>query len=327
MRRPIILFFILAFYILFQFIWWAYLLIELNNEVYEYKIENVSLKPLNEDEKSKAILALEEKIKDRHWMVFGEGGVFLLLLVWGTFVMVNAYRKEILLARQQRNFLLSITHEFKSPLAAIKLYLQTLLRHDLDKDKEKSFINSAINDTERLNNLVENALLANLIDHKGYSFSKEDVNFSALIRLMTQKFQQMPDHGNLSIQISDGQYIYADKNAMSILINNLLENAWKYSPDDKNISVKVSAVGNKVVLEIGDHGVGIPDSEKQKIFDKFYRVGNEETRRTKGTGLGLFICKYIIDNHSGKVQMLDNQPHGTIVRIEFPSYTSETDTV
>lgn len=318
MRRPIVILSILAFYVLFQFIWWAILLVQLNDEVYSHKIENVALQPLSQEQRDKETDFLEKKISHRRWMVIGEGGVFLALLGWGTWVMIGAYRKEMLLARQQKNFLLSITHEFKSPLAAIKLYLQTLLRHDLDKAKEHSFINSAISDTERLNNLVENALLANLIDHKGYSFSKEDVNFSALIRLMTQKFQQMPDHGNLSIQIEDGLHLHADKNAMTVLINNLLENAWKYSLGDKNIFVKTISSGDKIILEIGDNGVGIPDKEKQKIFNKFYRVGNEETRRTKGTGLGLFICKYIIEKHNGKINIRDNQPQGTIVKLEFP---------
>lgn len=284
-----------------------------------HKIENVMLQNLTEEQRKSEIIFLEKKISNKRWMVIGEGSVFLSLLLWGTLVMIRAYRKEMYLARQQKNFLLSITHEFKSPLAAIKLYLQTILRHDLEKEKTKSFINSAINDTERLNNLVENALLANLIDHKGYSFNKEDVNFSALIRLMTQKFQQMPGHSNLTVQIEDGLHIYADKNAMTLLINNLLENAWKYSKNEKNIFVHGSSKDQWVVMEIRDQGIGIPDNEKRKIFNKFYRIGNEETRSTKGTGLGLFICKYIVDQHNAKIQIIDNVPNGTIVKVELPS--------
>ncbi len=284
-----------------------------------HKIENVMLQNLTEEQRKSEIIFLEKKISNKRWMVIGEGSVFLSLLLWGTLVMIRAYRKEMHLARQQKNFLLSITHEFKSPLAAIKLYLQTILRHDLEKEKTKSFINSAINDTERLNNLVENALLANLIDHKGYSFNKEDVNFSALIRLMTQKFQQMPGHSNLTVQIEDGLHIYADKNAMTLLINNLLENAWKYSKNEKNIFVHGSSKDQWVVMEIRDQGIGIPDNEKRKIFNKFYRIGNEETRSTKGTGLGLFICKYIVDQHNAKIQIIDNVPNGTIVKVELPS--------
>lgn len=313
----------LAFYVVFQFIWWAYLLVDLNEEVYTHKIENVSLQSLSNDERNQEIEFLNKKISQRRWMVIGEGSVFMALLIWGTFVMIGAYRKEMLLSRLQKNFLLSITHEFKSPVAAIKLYLQTLLRHDLDKEKEISFINSAINDTDRLNNLVENALLANLIDHKGYSFHKEDLNFSAFIRLMTQKFQQMPGHNNVISSIEEGQYIMADKNAMNILVNNLLENAWKYSKENKELTVNVYSKKNLVVLEIGDKGIGIPDKEKSMVFEKFYRIGNEETRQTKGTGLGLFICKFIIDEHEAKINISDNQPTGTIIHIEFPVSTSK----
>jgi two-component system phosphate regulon sensor histidine kinase PhoR len=322
-KRPAFIFFVLVIYVLSQFAWWAYLLIALNDEVYNHRIENLSLMNLTPEQRKSEVVFFEQKISNRRWMVIGEGGVFLALLVWGTIMMVIAYRKEILLAKQQKNFLLSITHEFKSPLAAIKLYMQTLLRHDLDKDREHSFINSAISDTDRLNNLVENALLANLIDHKGYSFSKEEVNFSAYIRLMVQKFQQMPDHENVISHIEEGNFIYADKNALNILIYNLLENAWKYSHDDKKITVDVSGNNKNIILEIGDQGIGIPDKEKAKIFDKFYRVGNEETRRTKGTGLGLFICKYIVSHHDGKIQIRDNTPTGTIVRLEFPAVQND----
>ena len=302
-------------------------MIDLNCEVYNHKIENVVLKNLPPEQMINEIVFLEKKISMRRWMVIGEGGVFLALLVWGTIVMVRAYRKEMLLARQQKNFLLSVTHEFKSPLASIKLYMETLLRHDLDKNKERAFITSAISDAERLNNLVENALLANVIDHKGYSFSKEEINFSALTRLMIQKFQQMPNHGNLTVHIEEGEYVYGNINALTILINNLLENAWKYSHDNKDISVKLMPVKDKIILEISDHGIGIPAKEKEKIFDKFYRIGNEETRKTKGTGLGLFISKYIINKHNATIQISENKPNGTIIRIDFPALPRKSESI
>jgi two-component system phosphate regulon sensor histidine kinase PhoR len=317
-KRPVIILYLLAFYILFQFCWWAYLLVSLNDEVYKHRIENVGLLVLTPEQREGATVALEKKIGNRRWMVIGEGIVFLSLLIWGTSVMLKIYKKEMALARQQKNFLLSITHEFKSPLASIKLYLQTLLRHDLDKKKEISFINSAIGDTDRLNNLVENALMANLIDHKGYSFSKEDINISALLRLMIQKFQQIPGHEKIESHIEEGLYVHADKNALSILISNLIENGWKYSPKESPLEITITRAENKIHLLIADQGVGIPDAEKQNIFTKFYRIGNEETRRTKGTGLGLFIVKYIVEEHSGKISVFDNKPAGSIFRVELP---------
>src|SRR5205085_808128 len=113
-------FILLSVYVIFQFGWWAYLLIGLNDEVYAHKIENVSLKSLSPEQRQIEIDFFERKISDRRWMVIGEGGVFFLILVWGATMMIGAYKKEMILARQQKNFLLSITHEFKSPLAAIK---------------------------------------------------------------------------------------------------------------------------------------------------------------------------------------------------------------
>ena len=319
--RPFFILSILAFYVLFQFCWWAYLLVDLNNEVYEHRIENVQLKARTPEESREAIADLEKKNTQRRWMVIGEGSVFLALLTWGSILTARSIRKEMALARQQKNFLLSITHEFKSPLASIKLYLQTILRHDLEKEKEKSFINSAINDTERLNNLVENALLANLIDHNGYSFAMEDLNLSALMRLHVQKLQNVPDPPKFETHIEEGLHIHGDKNALILMISNLIENAWKYSPKETPLGIDLKKDGKKIVLCILDKGPGIPDSEKDKIFKKFYRLGNEETRKTKGTGLGLFIVKYIALGHNGQISVHDNKPHGTIFCIQFPAFS------
>ena len=316
--RPFFILSILAFYVLFQFCWWAYLLIDLNNEVYEHRIENVQLKAQTPVEAEEGIRELEKKNTQRHWMVVGEGSVFLALLTWGSILTARSIRKEMALARQQKNFLLSITHEFKSPLASIKLYLQTILRHDLEKEKEKSFINSAINDTERLNNLVENALLANLIDHKGYSFGFEELNLSALMRLQIQKLQSVPEPPKFETHIEEGLHISGDKNALTLMFSNLIENSLKYSPKDAPLGIDLKLEDKKVTLCISDHGPGIPSEEKDKIFKKFYRLGNEETRKTKGTELGLFIVKYIVKGHKGNILVKDNKPSGTIFCIQFP---------
>ncbi len=318
MRRPILILYILAFYVIFQFCWWAYLLLDLNVEIYEHRIENVRLSVDDKQQQEELIAELEERNQQRHWMVLGEGGVFLGLLMWGSFVTLRSIRKEVGLARQQKNFLLSITHEFKSPLASIKLYLQTLQRHDLDADREAAFIQGAINDTERLNNLVENALLANLIDHNGYSFNKEELNLSAFIRLLLQKLPGANQRNRIDGQIEDGISIFADRNAISVLFSNLLENAVKYSPADSTIRITLAKDRGQARLQFIDEGIGVPAAEKKNIFRKFYRIGKEETRKTKGTGLGLYIVKYIIDEHGGDITVADNTPKGSIFEVRLP---------
>lgn len=315
--RPIAILYILGFYVIFQFCWWAWLLIELNAEVYQHRIELVQFSELSPEKEALAVAELQQKISQRRYMVIGEGLVFLSLLLWGGIVTYRSFRREYELARLQKNFLLSVTHEFKSPLASIKLYLQTLQRHDLDPEKQKTFIQSAVHDTDRLNNLVENALLANLIDHQGYFFGKEEVNLSALIRLLLQKYQSLPGHHRVEAKIDEGVQLTGDKNALSILFNNLLENAAKYAPKDSVIRVELTKLDHSAILKIIDEGIGVPDAEKQKIFRKFYRVGNELVRKTKGTGLGLYLAQYIAEKHHGKISVRDNMPKGAVFEVLF----------
>ncbi|MCX6291133.1 MAG: HAMP domain-containing sensor histidine kinase [Bacteroidetes bacterium] len=316
--KPIYIFSILFIYIMLQFAWWSYLLVKLNTEVYQHKIENVRLRSTAPGQTIAEEKILEKKLHEKWWMVMGEGGVFISLLLFGTILTLRSFNKEMALARQQKNFLLSITHEFKSPLASIKLYLQTLLKHDLDKEKKVSFISSAIDDADRLNNLVENALLANMIDYKGYAFHKEEVNLSALVRLLVQKFQSTPGAKNKTTAvIGEDITMHADKVALGLMLNNLLENASKYSTENTLIHVNLQRLHDKTILSVADGGAGIPDAEKTKVFEKFYRLGKEETRTTKGTGLGLYIVKYIVEHHNGKITVRDNSPKGSVFEIVF----------
>jgi two-component system, OmpR family, phosphate regulon sensor histidine kinase PhoR len=315
--RPLYIFTILVVYILLQFAWWSYLLIDLNNEVYEHRIENVSLKSIDAVAAEAEHEKLIHKLQQRRWMVIGEGLVFLSLLAWGSALTLRSFRKEVQLGRMQKNFLLSVTHEFKSPLASIRLYLQTILKHPLEKEKELSFITKAIADTERLDMLLENTLLANRVDHEGYSFNKEEFNFSAFVRLLIQKHNATFEKHRIEMDIEESLTIFADKLAMTLLVNNLVENAIKYSPADSHIKVEVKGSEKQIVLRVLDEGMGIPSSEKQNVFRKFYRIGNEETRNTKGTGLGLFLVNYIAQGHNGKISVLDNKPKGTVLEIKF----------
>lgn len=315
--KSVRIFTVLIIYILLQFIWWSYLLYMLNDEVYKHRIELVQLK-YDEEKAAVEEQKLISKLHARYLMIAGEGMVFLTLLSWVTIQTIRTFRKEMELARMQRNFLLSITHEFKSPLASIKLYLQTIQKHQLEKEKVNSFIAKAIADTDRLNTLVENTLLANMIDHKGYTFAREYFNFSALVRLVTQKYNTLPDfHQRIVTAIEDDITINGDKLALTLMLSNLIENALKYSPADSEISTELKKDSDRIILRIADQGRGIQPGEREKIFRKFYRSGNEETRNTKGTGLGLFLARHIAENHDGKISVAANEPTGSIFQVLF----------
>ncbi|SMO32246.1 sensor histidine kinase [Solitalea koreensis] len=283
--RPLTLFYVLIAYVLMQLMWWGLLLV---------KAEPTKM-----------------------GMVAGEFSVFLILVLWGAYAIKKSIQEEMALNKQQRNFLLSVTHELKSPLASIKLYLQTILKRDLDKEKQQSFIRNSLMDIERLDDLVENMLMATKIENNSYSYPKESFNFSETVKLVVDRHQNILQKRIVKADIAENVNLVGDKFTLELVITNLIENAVKYSADNSEIKLELFKKDNRIVLNVNDQGVGIPDNEKPKIFDKFYRIGQEDTRKTKGTGLGLFIVKQVLDNHGASIHVKDNQPKGSVFEVVF----------
>ena len=285
--KPLTIFYILVFYVIAQLLWWATIM--------------VHLEPM------------------RRGMVVGEGFVFISLMGFGAYKLHRAINKEKKINVQQKNFLLSVTHELKSPLASIKLYLQTILKRDLDKAQQQNFISKSLLDIERLADLVENMLLATRIENKSYSFPKEPFNLSNLVDKIVTRLQiHVCNAEALIIDIEPNIFVKGDDFALSSVITNLIENAVKYSPSCMPIQVSLKRhLAGKIIFTVSDLGIGIADEEKLKIFDKFYRVGSEETRKTKGTGLGLFIVKQVLDHHQANIKVKNNVPNGTVFEVVF----------
>ncbi len=317
--KPLLIFYILVAYIMLQFAWWAYLLSDLEKSVYLHKIENSIL--LKEAGKHyDANVEMESKLNKRLYMIAGEGSVFLLILGWGIYKTRTAFIKEFALARQQKNFLLTVTHEFKSPLASIKLYLQTLEKRELEKTQKEVFIKNAMKDVDRLNGLVENALFATQIERKAFSINKEKTDVSELIEDIIFAYSESPIR-NIQVRknIDKNIELQIDRIGFTSMVNNIFENAIKYSPDHEEVFVELKQNTEHTMLKISDRGPGIPENEKGKIFEKFYRIGNEETRKYKGTGLGLYIAKHICELHQGKILIKDQKPAGSIFEISLPN--------
>jgi signal transduction histidine kinase len=287
MKKSILIFYFLLLYALLEMFWWGTVVIRLQPE--------------------------------RMAMIMGEGAVFLFLLGVGAYFIHASIKKEDKLHEQQQNFLLSVTHELKSPLAAIKLSLQTIVKRDLERQMQLSLINNSLKDIERLDDLVENMLLATKIESKTYSFPKEDFDFSDLVTKITDRLQvhSCGCEQIIKSHIQQGINIEGDKFALSSVVTNLVENAVKYSGPCAEITVELCQNGGKPKLIVADKGLGIPDSEKMHIFDKFYRVGDENVRKSKGTGLGLFIVKEVLQNHDADISVKDNVPHGAIFEVTF----------
>jgi signal transduction histidine kinase len=198
------------------------------------------------------------------------------------------------------------------------LYLQTILKRELDPAQQKSFLTNSLKDIERLDDLVENMLLATKIESNLYTFPKENFNLSELVNSVAGRLQVHNCSTQIiKLHVQQGISLAGDKFALTSVVTNLIENAVKYSPPCAEIDVSLRRSNGQIQFIVADSGIGINDQEKSRIFEKFYRVGNEDTRKTKGTGLGLFIVKQVLDKHQASIKVKNNHPSGTIFEVTF----------
>jgi signal transduction histidine kinase len=253
-----------------------------------------------------------------------EGVVMVLLLFWGIIWIYRSLQNRLNLKRQQSNFLLSITHELKTPIASIKLYLETLLkRPNLDKAQAEIMMRNSLSDVTRLRDLVENLLMAAQLDTHQFTLSFASINISTLLHEVADKYV-LPRNlqHRLKVQIQPDVYADIDAIAMEMVIINLLSNAFKYSPDDRPVTVKLHNEGSVVKIKIIDEGKGISDEDKKSLFSKFYRAEDENVRKSKGTGLGLFIVKNLLNHHNASIIANDNSPSGVIFEITLQNHVT-----
>jgi signal transduction histidine kinase len=303
-------------YLTFAFMWWARLLFVKNEESFRANIEVLKMQNIDYQQTTQYIL-LKSKHQRQHWMIVGEGCTFICLLFFGLWQIQKSYRRELGLAQQRRNFLLSITHELKSPITGIQLVFETFLRRNLEKPMVDKLAQNGLKDTVRLQQLVEDLLLAARLEENWEpNLTALDLPKMAETTISRLKIRY-PDANLQLIQAKESLFIEGDATAISSVFQNLLENAVKYSPENSPILLRFFEIGNKFGFAIEDQGIGISELEKSKIFQKFYRVGSEETRETKGTGLGLFIVQRVVTAHDGKITVERNLPRGTIFTVTF----------
>ncbi len=323
--RPMIIFYAISLYAVLGFGWWIYYNINASNKHFENSIailektfEENNLKAEDVNGSTGYDMALEEREKS-NLTVLGVGLIFILFLIWGAYKIHSGIKKELELHRQQRNFLLSITHELKSPIAGIKLSLETLYTRKLNIDQQHRLLHNSLKDTERLKSLVDNILMAAKIENQSIIFTRFDVSLSKIAEESTRNLKdKFGKQRFFEINIAPGIFIEGDSSALTSIIVNLVENAIKYSLPNSTIEVFVTATKEVAQLIVKDNGIGVEEAEKEKIFTKFYRVGNEDTRKTKGTGLGLFIVRQLVDFHEGTIRIEDNSPKGTVFIVDFP---------
>lgn len=317
-KRTTLIFSVLVGYIVLQFLWWEVLLVRQSDNIILLKQNIAALSSSDDKIIFRDIADLQKKKTVRVYMIVGEGTVFLLILLFGVYQVRKSIKRESELANQKSNFILSVSHELKTPIAATKLQLQTLLKHDLERDKQKELLNNALTENNRLHKLVDNVLMANQIENNNLTLQKENLNLSELLENTVKRyFSEYLEKKTILLKIEPDIFYSGDKELLPSIFINLIENAIKYSFETISIEVILKSVNNKALLEIKDQGCGISDQDKNTVFQKFFRSGSENTRKTKGTGIGLFIVKSICDLQQIQIKILNNQPAGSVFQIQF----------
>lgn len=320
MRVVTSLYLIILTYIIAALVFWEMRLQQQSGRIYAQEV--ITLRSQLDSlqypvEYSTEMQQLNDKLQSRTTQYVAEGATFLVVILIGAAVVYGSFIRRIGLSRQQNNFMLAVTHELKSPLASIKLNLQTLEKHKLDERKRDMLIERCISESNRLNELCNNMLFTSQIEGGQYKPAVEPLSFSVMIEDVVSEFAERYQR-RFEVDIDEGCHVMGDKGMLRMAVTNLVENAIKYSPETGLLKISLELKHQLAILHIADEGPGIPDSEKKKVFGKFYRIGNEESRKSKGTGLGLYLSNRIVAQHKGRLLIKDNKPTGAIFEMQLP---------
>ncbi len=256
------------------------------------------------------------------WIALFGAGILMLFLLLGIIVIYTTYRKQAALNLVHQNFISSVTHELRSPLASLQLYLETLIFRDPEERLRKEFLGRMQEETERLSALIQNILWVSRIQRFRIDYAFERVPLSS--RLEAYLDEKQTKHGwkeeEFVREMEPDVSVRCDWENLKIAMDNLIENAVRYSPSGFWLKVSLKREGERCRILFEDRGVGIPKGAQKHVFKMFYRAGKEMTRTVKGTGLGLFIVKNVVDAHGGKVYIRSEGKGGlgTAVILELP---------
>jgi len=269
-----------------------------------------------------------------HWrqvamLIFGV--IFFVLIIAGLVLNTIFLVREIRRNEQHDSFLNAVTHELKTPIASIRLYLETLQTRQVDEAKRKEFYQIMLDDSDRLLHTVEQALRASRTGHRRRHIHKTMIDLGDLTRecLELARTRTHLDEKTLrfaeSLDGGERAMVSGDADELRAAVSNLIDNAIKYSDQEVDVSVEVAAVDEKrVAVRVTDRGMGIPSGELKQIFKRFYRAPRRVATGVFGAGLGLFIVRSIVSKHGGKTfAESEGEGMGSVFTIELPRIEPE----
>ena len=307
-----IVYWVLLVYMVAALVWWFVALQNQNTLMAQMRL--MELKQ-SDPQYTIKVAQIETAHNRKVAQYIGEGSTFLALILLGAVFVFRATRRQIRVSHQQHNFMMAVTHELKTPIAVAQLNLETLQKRKLDEAKQQRLISNTLQEANRLNILCNNILLAAQLDAGAYRTNQNEINWSEATEACVKNFTTRYPERIINTQIAEGIYVLGEDLLLEMIVNNLIENALKYSPANSPLTIVLKENNNKAILEVRDEGAGVSDADKKQVFEKFYRSGDENTRNAKGTGLGLYLCKKIVEGHKGRITITDNIPKGSIFTV------------
>ena len=255
-------------------------------------------------------------------MVAFEGPFFVLVVLGGLYIIGKSLRTERELKRRQQNFLSAITHEFKTPLSTLRLLVETVLMRSLPPDKQRDYLSRMEGELTRLESTSEQVLAAARLEQSRTAPLLEPLEMNSVVQGVVGRLRAgLEARGaRLSVVYSPEPLpVSIDSSAFAVVLGNLLDNAVKYSPGaEKTVTVRLVRQRDLVMTHVEDHGVGISEGERKRVFERFYRVGSEMTRRSTGVGLGLHLVRSMTEAMNGWVRLEANTPQGSRFTVVLP---------
>lgn len=244
------------------------------------------------------------------WGPLVVGIVLMVLIFVGTLVLILNLSRQYILNRQMKIFMSFISHELRTPLTSIKLLLETMRDNELNSRQEAEFIDNMLQDTDRLTRRIGSILNASRLERKLLPMRKEFLSLDDLVTRFIEGRRPSLESAGYRIEKTEMQpaNVLGDREQLETVLGNLISNAERYSAVGSTISVSVEAIGRWAVVMVRDEGQGIPPKERRKVFRLFYRGESGGNSLKRGSGLGLFIVKGIVEQHHGRVSVMSNGP-------------------
>jgi signal transduction histidine kinase len=256
-----------------------------------------------------------------NWIILLEGCFLMLIILAGVYIIFVYWNKQARLNKLQSNFVSSVSHELKSPLASIQLYLETLKYQEVSKEDCEDFVETMLTDTERLGALIDNILASSKYDPKSIQLQFQPVEMAAFIREVMEGLKRQFEERNCQITLEGEEdlILLLDQRAMRMVFNNLIGNALRYSPVGSPLTIRMHKKKKYCEIEFIDRGMGLDKKDLKKIFRKFYRVTDKDSQNIEGAGLGLFISKEIVLSHKGQMRVFsEGRGKGSVFTVALP---------